>query len=193
MRRTLTLVLVCSVGVGLTAAPPPQGSPAPTAPTAMLTVDSIMRGPKLVGAAPTNIRWSKDSTKIYFSWQRASDDHAESYVVGRDGTGLAPFSGAADVPIGGRADRAHRRAVLVENGDVVIIDLATGTRHPVTHTAAAETNARWARHDTAVTFMREGNLYLVPVDPAEGPEESQLTDVVSADTSATAGTRRSGS
>src|SRR5207244_2615980 len=35
-----------------------------------LTVDSIMRGPKLVGYPPTGLRWSGDSARLYFEWRR---------------------------------------------------------------------------------------------------------------------------
>ena len=31
-----------------------------------LTVDSIMRGPELVGNPPNNLRWSGDSKELYF-------------------------------------------------------------------------------------------------------------------------------
>ncbi len=67
MRRILTLALLVASAPWLLA----QSKPAPAPPAAMLTVDSIMRGPKLVGSAPSAVRWSKDSSKIYFSWQKA--------------------------------------------------------------------------------------------------------------------------
>src|SRR5579864_8617173 len=194
MRRTLTVVVFCSVGIALTAASQPpapaQGTAAPAA--AMLTVDSIMRGPKLVGGAPTNLRWSKDSSKIYFSWQKAADEHAVPYVVNRDGTGLAAFTGTPDAPVAGRFDRARRRVLVAENGDVAIVDVSTGARHVITHTSAVESNPRWARHDTAVTFMRDGNLFLMPLTPGDGPAVTQLTEVVppaDAATTATEGPR----
>ena len=41
-----------------------------------LTVDSIMRGPKLVGYPPTGLRWSGDSSRLYFEWRRPGDDEA---------------------------------------------------------------------------------------------------------------------
>src|SRR5262249_14229255 len=50
-----------------------------------LTVDSIMRGPALVGYAPTGLRWSGDSSKLYFEWRHAGDDEASTWVVGRGG------------------------------------------------------------------------------------------------------------
>ena len=40
----------------------------------MLTVDSIMRGPKLVGTPPSAVQWAADSSKVYFSWQKAGDE-----------------------------------------------------------------------------------------------------------------------
>jgi hypothetical protein len=33
-----------------------------------LTVDSITRGPDLVGYPPDSLRWSADSSKLYFDW-----------------------------------------------------------------------------------------------------------------------------
>ena len=50
-----------------------------------LTVDSIMRGPDLVGNAPSAVRWSGDSRWIYFSWQKPGEDEASTYVVSREG------------------------------------------------------------------------------------------------------------
>src|SRR4051812_1090765 len=50
-----------------------------------LTVDGIMRGPKLVGYPQTGLRWSGDSARLYFEWRRPGDDEASTYVVGRDG------------------------------------------------------------------------------------------------------------
>src|SRR5262245_15233612 len=44
-----------------------------------LTVDSIMRGPKLVGYPPTGLRWSGDSARLYFEWRRPGEDEASTY------------------------------------------------------------------------------------------------------------------
>jgi hypothetical protein len=87
----------------------------------MLTVDSIMRGPKLVGSAPTNVRWSKDSSKVYFSWQKPDETRASTWTVNRDGAALRKLTDVEartpDVPVAGRFDRARRRAIS-ENGDM---------------------------------------------------------------------------
>jgi dipeptidyl aminopeptidase/acylaminoacyl peptidase len=189
MRRVLILTLSLSatpfaLAQQRVAAPAPAG-------IAMLTVDGIMRGPKLVGTAPTAVRWSRDSSKIYFSWQKPDDDRSATYVVNRDGTGLKQLSAdearSIEVPEVGRFDRARKRLLTVEGGDVVVYDVATHARRLLTRTAAAETNARWARNDTAVTFVRDNNLFMMTLDAAAAPPvEQQLTDIVAGDLGATA-------
>src|ERR1043166_8175232 len=56
-----------------------------------LTVDSIMRGPRLVGYPPSGVYWSQDSQRIYFRWKQADEPRLKEmslYVVNRDGSGL---------------------------------------------------------------------------------------------------------
>ena len=63
-----------------------QGGAPPAQNTRLaLTVDSIMRGPDLVGYPPDSLRWSADSSKLYFDWRRPGDEEASTYVVSRDG------------------------------------------------------------------------------------------------------------
>ncbi len=61
----------------------------PSAKPFQLTVDSIMRGPDLVGYAPSGLRWSADSSELYFEWRKPGEDEASTYAVGRGG-GEAP-------------------------------------------------------------------------------------------------------
>ena len=188
MRRVVTLVLAFVLAPWwVTAQQRPAAAPAASS---MLTVDSIMRGPKLVGGAPSAVRWSKDSSKIYFSWQKPDQDRAATYVVNRDGTGLRQLSAdearTLDGLPAGRFDRAHKRILTVENGDVAVYDAASGARRLLTRTSAAESNARWARNDTAVTFTRDGNLFLMSLEASSAAPFEQLTDIVPAETPATA-------
>jgi dipeptidyl aminopeptidase/acylaminoacyl peptidase len=144
-----------------------------------LTVDSIMRGPDLVGYAPDALRWSADSQTLYFDWRKPGEDEASTYRVSRDGgtpTRLTDEQKKDIPPANGRWDKARRRVVFADKGDIVMLD-ANGARRPITRTTAAEGSPRWARNDTAITYVREGNLFVVPVDGGGAAMVQQVTDV----------------
>ncbi len=145
-----------------------------------LTVDSIMRGPDLVGWPPSALRWSADSRTLYFAWRRPGEDEASTYAVGRDGgepRKLSEEEARNSPPASGRWDKARARALFADRGDIVIYDARAGRRIHVTKTAGAESGPRWARDDTHVTFVRDGNLFLVPVKAEGAPLITQLTGV----------------
>jgi dipeptidyl aminopeptidase/acylaminoacyl peptidase len=151
-----------------------------------LTVDSIMRGPALVGWPPSALRWSADSRTLFFDWRKPGEDEASTYAVGRDGgepRKLSEEEARNAPPASGRWDQARSRAIFTDRGDVVMYDARSGRRVHITRTTGAESNARWARNDTHVTFVRDGNLFVVPVMPSAGGETAavitQLTDVKS--------------
>jgi dipeptidyl aminopeptidase/acylaminoacyl peptidase len=157
-----------------TGAPKKGSDPASRFP---LTVDSIMRGPKLVGYPPTGLRWSGDSSKLYFEWRRPGEDEPATWVVGREGGAprrLTDDERRSAPPVSGVWDAAHRRVLFVDQGDIVLLDSTSGARRQITRTTGAESNPRWARHESAVTFTRDNNLFLVPLD--SGAIE-QLTDI----------------
>src|SRR5438477_7280082 len=62
MRRCLLVLTLLSAPVAAIA----QGS--------RLTVESIMRGPDLVGTAPSNVRFSADGRYVYFAWRSPGVD-----------------------------------------------------------------------------------------------------------------------
>ena len=157
---------------------PPVNDPKPFE----LTVDSIMRGPDLVGYPPSSLRWAGDSQKLYFDWRKPGEDKTGTYVVGRDAGTPRKLTDdeIKNIPpsTAGRWDKARRRVVFVDGGDVVMVDAIAGTRRQLTRTSGAESNPRWARSDTHVTWTREGNLFIAPVEPsATSTLLTQLTDV----------------
>lgn len=70
----------------------PTASPASSAGRFPLTVDSIMRGPDLVGYPPSGLRWSGDSARLFFEWQGRGEDETATWVVTGDGAGLRRLS-----------------------------------------------------------------------------------------------------
>jgi len=161
-----------------------EAQPSSQPPADMLTVDSIMRGPALVGSAPSAVRWSSDSATVYFTWQKPGDARASTWAAGRDGSGLRQLTDEQardlDVPRSGAFDRAGRRVLVVESGDIVMYDQVSRDRRQMTRTAGNESSPRWARQDTAITFVRDGNLFLLGLD-GEHAGLLQLTDIRPAD------------
>jgi dipeptidyl aminopeptidase/acylaminoacyl peptidase len=145
-----------------------------------LSVDSIMRGPDLVGYPPSGLRWSADSQTLYFQWRKPGDEEASTYAVGRAGgepRKLTEEEAKTIPPSGGaRWDKARRRLLTVDSGDIVLVDAISGERRQITRTTGAESNPRWARNDTHITYVREGNLFLVPVEGPGPAAITQLTD-----------------
>ena len=160
-------------------APSPKAQ-APSPKPFALTVDSIMRGPELVGNPPNNLRWSGDSKTLYFEWLMPKEDQAATWVVSRDGSGLKRLSDAErrQAPLAnGQWDAARARILGVDRGDIVVIDTVNRKRIEVTRTTGNESSPRWARGETHVTFVRDNNLFIVPVDRVAGGGLVQLTDV----------------
>ncbi len=149
-----------------------------------LTVDHIMAGASLVGHAPRNVRWSRDSQRVYFDWKQASDPldaDPDTYVVGRDGSSLRKLSeedAKHAAPVGGdlSADKTH--TVFADEGDLFLYEHAAGRRRRLTRTREPESNPRFTSDDTRVTFLRGGNLYALALD--SGLLE-QLTDIYASD------------
>ena len=171
------LLLVPSV---LTSAGQMSARKTATASAFELTVDSIMRGPELVGYAPTGLRWSADSQQLYFEWRKPGEDEPSTYAVGRDGGTPRKLSDDEKKnipPASGRWDKAHRRVLFVDGGDVVLVDSQSGARRQITRTTGNESNPRWARNDSHITYVRDNNLFIVPVDGTGSALITQLTDV----------------
>ncbi|MGH9163575.1 MAG: prolyl oligopeptidase family serine peptidase, partial [Vicinamibacteraceae bacterium] len=122
--------------------------------------------PEIVGYPPSDLRWSGDSKRLYFEWRSPGEDRPDTWIVNRDGKGLRKLSEEERrlaPPPDAIWDRAHRRALFVDEGDIALVDTVAGTRIDVTRTSGPEDNPRWARGETHLTFTRENSLFLVPV------------------------------
>ena len=155
-------------------------SPSPAPKPFALTVDSIMRGPNLIGYAPRAVRWQSDSQHVYFDWKTADAPEWKEYahyVVNVDGSQMRLLTDAEirqAAPTNGDLSQNKRLLVYAEAGDIYIYDNATGARRQVTATTEIESNPRWLPDGKSITFERGGNLYLLSL---EGGLLKQLTDI----------------
>jgi dipeptidyl aminopeptidase/acylaminoacyl peptidase len=157
-----------------------QNRPASQSKPFQLTVDSIMRGPRLVGYPPTGVFWSQDSQRIYFRWKQADEPRLKEtslYVVNRDGTGLRRLSddeAKQAPPANGELSKDKSMTVFTDEGDVFLYLHTNGTRRQITRTVDAETNAHFTFDQKRVYFTRQNNLYVMSLD---GASLEQLTDI----------------
>src|SRR5262245_50465837 len=145
-----------------------------------LTIESIMRGPDLVGYEPNRVYWSQDSQRVYFRWKRAGEARLKEpdlYVVDRDGSGLRKLSeeeAKLAPPNGGDLSKDKKLTVFAEDGDIFIFDHLKGTRRRLTETVDGESNPRFSSDQKQILFTRQNNLYQMPLD---GSSLVQLTDI----------------
>lgn len=157
-----------------------QKSSAQTPKPFTLTVDSIMRGPRLVGYPPTGVYWSQDSQHVYFRWKQADEPRLKEtslYVVNRDGTGLRRLSeeeAKQAPPATGELSKDKSMTVFTDEGDIFIYDHSKKARRQITRTVDAETNPHFTFDQKRIYFTRANNLYVMSLD--DGTLE-QLTDI----------------
>ena len=111
-----------------------------------LTVDSIMRGPELVGYPPSDLRFSGDAQELYFEWRQPGEDEAATYAVARAGGEPRRLSDEERRLAPGedcRWDEARRLCLFEDEGDIVLVDTVARKRRQITRTTAAESDPRF--------------------------------------------------
>jgi dipeptidyl aminopeptidase/acylaminoacyl peptidase len=176
----IILAVLCVVSICAPQLTLAQKPPTPSAKPFELTVDSIMRGPRLVGYPPTGVYWSQDSQRVYFRWKRPDEPRLKEtslYVINRDGTGLRRLTddeAKLAPPANGELSKDKSMTVFTDEGDIFIYDHAKGARRQITRTVDAETNPHFTFDQKRIYFSRLNNLYVMALD---GGSLEQLTDI----------------
>jgi dipeptidyl aminopeptidase/acylaminoacyl peptidase len=141
-----------------------------------LTVEKIMRDPKWMGVAPSNIFWSDDSKQIYFQWNLEKFPGDSLYAIST--TNLNPAKvdyrtrRALPSPFGD-FNQAKTKKVYEKNGDIFFVDIPPGKITQLTNTNDRESNPAFSFDEKKILFMAGGNLFSWTI--ASG-SFSQLTD-----------------
>jgi dipeptidyl aminopeptidase/acylaminoacyl peptidase len=142
-----------------------------------LTVEKIMRDPaQWIGNSPSNIGWSEDGKRIYFSWnpEKARRDSLYSTTPAGATPRKVSLAEQRTLPTTtGEYDQKYARKVYEKDGDIFLLDLKAGKARRVTRTAERETDPAFALQGKLISYTRTGNLYTW--DPATG-ETTQRTD-----------------
>ena len=144
-----------------------------------LTVDWVMQGHGLFGWTPQNIRWSRDSQKVYFEWKKYDAPllgDFDTWEVNRDGSNLRKLSEEEKKdapPLYGDLAPDFSATVYEEDGDIYLYNHQLKKRRVVTRTTDAESSPFFFSAQQ-VTFQRNNNLFLMSL--TDGSLE-QLTDI----------------
>ncbi len=146
-----------------------------------LSVASIMRGPELVGEAPTAVRWTPDSRWVYFRWKPGGRPWYEPlslYRVRATGGEPRKLSDAEADSLGvlvarGDDSRDGRWRVVSHDGDLFLVDRRSLDVRRLTETRDAELGPLFSRDGASVYFVSSENLFAI--DTRDGAVR-QLTD-----------------
>ncbi|TFF34037.1 S9 family peptidase [Mucilaginibacter psychrotolerans] len=127
-----------------------------------LSIDKIMRDPKWMGVSPSNIRWSDDSRKIYFNWNPKNQDRDGLFAI--TPTNISPIAvGTVEERMlpseTGSWNKKHTLKAFEKNGDIYLLDIATGKTSQLTSTTEREALPVFTGDESAILFVKDNNLY----------------------------------
>jgi dipeptidyl aminopeptidase/acylaminoacyl peptidase len=130
--------------------------------TPQLTVEKIMRDPKWIGSAPTNIQWSADSKTVYFLWNPVNAENDSLYSASL--TNPAPTKVRKEDRIllatGDMLfNKNQTKAVFEKFGDLYLHDVVTRKTTQITNTLALEFSPLFSSDEKKIFFTSDQNLY----------------------------------
>jgi dipeptidyl aminopeptidase/acylaminoacyl peptidase len=143
---------------------------------APLTVEKIMRDPKWIGVAPSNINWSEDGKQVYFNWnpdRLAGDSLYTISLASRiPQKVMAPVRRSLPAANGAYSS-ARTKKVFEKNGDLFLLDIPTGRISTITQTMEREFAPQFSGDEKRIVFNAGQNLFSWEI--ASG-SFTQLTD-----------------
>nr|WP_157578608.1 prolyl oligopeptidase family serine peptidase [Pontibacter roseus] len=141
-----------------------------------LSVEKIMRDPTWIGTSPSNVFWSENGKKIYFSWNPDANRSDSLYSVSTDGKNIVKVNPQERRTLPspfGRYNKAETRKVYEKNGDIYLLDVKSGKTQQVTNTVERESSPSFSHDEQKVAYVKDGNLYLWTISSGQ---VAQLTD-----------------
>lgn len=129
-----------------------------------LTVEKIMRDPKWMGVAPSNIQWDDNSRNIYFNWnpENAVTDGLYQISLQKKNPEIVANISRRNLDRGALIYSRDRSKVLFErSGDLVLKNTSTGVEIFLSNTVERENNPTFNKDESKVIFQRGDNLYSI--------------------------------
>lgn len=143
-----------------------------------LTIEKIMRDPKWIGVAPSNIRWDDKSNKVYFNWNPQNEYKDALYYITTSNTDPEKVTTEERrdlIPDNGKWNKKHTKKVYIKDGDIFLEDIRSNKITQLTSTGDKESNPTFNGAEDEVLFMCGNNLFALKLT---GGELLQLTNFV---------------
>lgn len=140
-----------------------------------LSIDEIMKGDDFVGYLPEDIKWSDDSSDIFFSWNPDNDTIRSTYKVDIYSKEIKKlsFEELKSTSNPGNASKDNRWKVYEKSGDLFLMNYTTFSVKQITSTNAREFNPQFSGNQKLIIYQQDNNLFKWNIN--DGTTE-QLTD-----------------
>ncbi len=149
MKKILWLILICPTAWAQQLAP--------------LTVEKIMRDPKWMGIAPSNISWAEDGKQIYFNWNPDRNPEDSLYSISLANRAPqkvnASIRRALPASFNSEYNKLFTKKLYEKNGDLFLLDVATARTTQITNTLDRESNPTFSQDEKKILFTADGNLF----------------------------------
>lgn len=148
MKKIILLILISHTLIGQSLAP--------------LTIEKIMRDPKWIGVAPSDLNWSDDSKQLYFNWNPENNPGDSLYgisLTNRAPQKIQPAARRALASFSGSYNRSFTKKVFERGGDLFLLDIPSGKISQITNTVDRESNASFTDNDRTIVFTANTNLF----------------------------------
>ena len=127
-----------------------------------LTVEKIMRDPKWIGVAPSNINWSDDGKTIYFNWNpdnNAGDSLYSITPLNSVPLKVNPSTRRMLPSFSGELNRTRTKKVYEKNGDLFLLDIPFNKITQITNTLEREQSPQFSGDEKHIAFLSNQNVF----------------------------------
>jgi len=127
-----------------------------------LSIEQIMEGEYFVGHSPSGFFWSPDSETLYFNWNPEMDTLSSMYKVSAGGGEPTEVSLEEEMEMPSRFgvyNNAYSHYLYQKNGDIFLLEVASGGKVQITNTLDRESNPSFSGDESKIIFTKDDNLY----------------------------------
>jgi dipeptidyl aminopeptidase/acylaminoacyl peptidase len=136
-----------------------------------LSVEKIMQDPKIwIGTSPSNVFWSEDSKRIFFSWNPDKNKGDSLYGITLTDPKINKTTTSQRLSLAnptGIYNKSKSLKLFTRNGDIFMVDCSTLQTRQLSNTIEPEANPSFSSDEQQVIFTRNSNLFALGLSTGE--------------------------